>query len=100
MCPWRRPARAKLRRTRKSLRVAVENRRSGREMKRGVRSASGLPALIQCSFTTREDGREGREAMMREQPDALTTARLSLREPRAEDAARIAAFAGDFDVAR
>ena len=37
---------------------------------------------------------------MREQPDALTTARLSLREPRAEDAARIAAFAGDFDVAR
>jgi len=37
---------------------------------------------------------------MREQPEALTTARLSLREPRHEDARRLAAFAGDFDVAR
>jgi RimJ/RimL family protein N-acetyltransferase len=37
---------------------------------------------------------------MVEQPELLTTARLTLREPRAEDAPRIAALAGDFDVAR
>jgi RimJ/RimL family protein N-acetyltransferase len=34
------------------------------------------------------------------QPEAIATARLRLREPRVDDAARIAEFASDVDVAR